>query len=243
MPRTPLLHPDAYFESRTDFSVGTAVGIALLVALATTTGFGFVGWAVTQQLDVMVTVDNPNHTPDWVCEQQGEVFTDMPTPEGCSDDVPETKQVNLGRQVWERLVGYLPAVFLTSLVGWVVVAACLHALSAAFDASGSFGRTLFVAAWGGVPLVFQVAGGGVYAAMRLRSMTFGNDPQVAVQQLQSLAAGSSGLVVTLLSLVVVAWQVVIWGYGLRDARDVDLGGGFVAAGAVGFVVFLLGLAS
>ncbi|WP_224269988.1 Yip1 family protein [Haloprofundus salinisoli] len=185
MPRTPLLHPGEYFRERAPgLSFGRALVIALLVALLTTAAVGFVGWQFSEALDTTVTAENDNRPPDWVCEQHGD---DWP---GC--DQPETRELNLGDELWDRFAGLLPVVFLSSLLGWAVVGAVLHLLSRGGD-RGTFGDTLAVAAWGGVPMLVESAV-GVVAAMRvIRETSFSQNPETLLGQLQGLSRFSTGL--------------------------------------------------
>jgi hypothetical protein len=165
VPRTPLLHPDEYFEKHPpEHDLARATGVVLLVAIVATAAAGVIGWTFAQALDVMVTVENPAHTPEWACEN----FADsgLSTPEGCGADVSATTQVNLGEQVWERFRGYLPLVFVATFAAWVVAAVLVHAATAFADgAEGPFTATLAVSGWAAAPNLLQAVVGTAVAAL------------------------------------------------------------------------------
>ncbi|WP_224447607.1 Yip1 family protein [Haloprofundus salilacus] len=233
MPRTPLLHPDEYFRERTPgLGFGRALAVALVVALLTTAAIGFVGWQFSEALDTTVTVENENRPPDWVCEQNGD---DWP---GC--DEPATREMNLGDELWDRFAGLLPLVFLLSLLGWVAVGVLLHLLSRGGD-RGTFGDTLAVAAWGGVPMLVQSVVGVVGAMRVIRETSFSQNPQTLVQQLQGLQSFLDWPVATALGLIVTGWQLFVWRAGLEHARGLDSDVALLVAGFVAFVTFVLGL--
>jgi hypothetical protein len=241
VPRTPLLHPDDYFESHTPgHSLGLTLALAFLVAAGSTAGVLGIGWVVTQSIDATVAVDNPAHTPDWVCEQQREAFTDQPTPEGCAASVPETVERDMGDLVWDAFVDRTPLVFVAIFVVWVVVAGVLHALSAVFGGEGSFVDTLAVAAWGGVPTLAQMVAGLVEISLQIQSLTFGSNPQQVAAEIQRLAAGGHSLPWYLVAAVVALWQAYLFAFGLVHARDLDLDAAALVAGSLALLSFLLG---
>ncbi|WP_224332596.1 Yip1 family protein [Haloprofundus halobius] len=233
MPRTPLLHPDEYFRERAPgLGFGRALATALLVALLTTAAVGFVGWQFSEALDTTITVENENRPPDWVCEDNGD---DWP---GC--DEPETRELNLGDELWDRFAGLLPMVFLLSLLGWLVVGAFLHLLSRGGD-RGTFADTLAVAAWGGVPMLVESAVGLVAASRVIRETSFSETPEALLQQLQGLQSFLDWPVAFAVGLVVAGWQLFVWRAGLEHARGLDSDVALRVAGLVAFVVFLLGI--
>jgi len=241
VPRTPLLHPDDYFEAHTPgHSIARTLALAVLVAAGTTAGVLAIGWVVTQSIDATVAVDNPAHTPDWVCEQQREAFTDQPTPGGCAQSVPETVDRDLGDLVWDAFVDRMPLVFVAVFVAWVVVAGVLHALSALVGGEGSFADTLAVAAWGGVPTLLQVIAGLAEISLRLQSVSFGSNPEQVASEIQRLAATGHSLPWYLVVAVVALWQGYLFAFGLVHARDLDLDAAALVAGVLALASFLLG---
>ncbi|QCJ47471.1 Yip1 family protein [Haloprofundus sp. MHR1] len=233
MPRTPLLHPDEYFRERAPgLDFGYALVLAVVVALLTTAAVGFVGWQFSEALDTTITVENENRPPDWVCEDNGD---DWP---GC--DEPETRELNLGDELWDRFVGLLPVVFFSSLLGWLVVGVFLHLLSRG-GGRGTFGDTLAVAAWGGVPMFVESAVGLVAASRVVRGTSFSQNPEVLLQQLQELQSFLDWPLTFAVGLVVAGWQLFVWRAGLEHARGLDSDAALGVAGLVAFVVFLLGV--
>lgn len=239
MPRTPLLHPDAFFEERPHLDVGTALVLGLLLALVTTAGVGVFGLVFTDALDATVAVDNPAHAPDWVCDMNTD--SGVSTPSGCAEDIPETVDRELGALVWEEFVNLLPFVFVGALVAGLLTAVGLHLLSGLGDAQGSFGDTLAVTAWGATPLVVQTVGGVGYLSYRIRGLDLPSQPEAAIDQLATLSTFESQLPLLVLSLVVTAWQAYIWTYGLAHVRDVRFDTAALAAGVVGAGLFLFTL--
>lgn len=242
MPRTPFLHPDEYFASRRpDHDLARAALVVCIVAVATTAAVGAVGWAFTQQLDVMIPVDNPAHTPDWACENYEEM--EVSSPAGCADDVPETTQVNLGDRVWEEFRGYLPFVFVGVFAAWLGAAVLAHLVTAVAGGEGSFAGTLAVSGWAAGPNLLQVVLGGAVAVDRIRALSLSSDPDVAVQQLQSVATFGDGLPTIAILLLVTVWKAFVWAAGLRRARNVTPDAARAIAAVAAAVAFFSGLAS
>ncbi|MFC4358555.1 Yip1 family protein [Halobium salinum] len=243
MPRTPLLHPGEYFAERPpEDDLLRAAAVVLLVALATTAAAAVVGLTFAERLDFMVTVDNPAHTPEHMCDAFA--TSEMSTPSGCGEDVPETTQVNFGQKVWEEFRGFLPLVFVVTVVAWVGAAVLAHAATAFADgASGSFAGTLAVSGWAAGPNLLQVALGTGFVYLRLQSLTVPSDPAAAVAKLETLATFGSGLPMVAVLLVVTAWKAVVWSVGLRRARDISADASWTIAGVAAALAFLGGLAN
>lgn len=112
-PRTPLLRPKSYFESHD--------GSPPLKHAA---------------LDATVEVENPDHTPEWACENFAE--SGMSTPSGCDPSVPETVERDLGSIVYEELSWLLWTPLFLVPVFWAVHAPVLHAGGAVVGGEGAF---------------------------------------------------------------------------------------------------------
>lgn len=236
--RLLLFDPGEFFDDVPPArSAASAAAVVLATSTVLTAGVGAIGWLITSRIDVTVTETVMEPWPDWRCEGFDEV-----TPEPCTIDEPVTRQVDVGQAVWEEFVGYLPVVFVAALVGWVVVAAGLHVVSAVYDAEGGFGSTLAVAGWATVPQVFTTAVVVGVTWFRLRSVEFASDPDVFADQMARMVSPSTGEVGILVTLVVTVWQAYIWAHGLTRARDLAFGEAATVAGVVGVVSFLLSLA-
>lgn len=113
----------------------------------------------------------------------------------------------------------LLAVLIGGVIGgvaaWTLTAAVMHVVSALFGGRGRFGRTLFLAGWGYVPLVFS---GGLSTAASFYAAG-GTAP----------AAGFVGAASTALGVLFVCWQGVLWTFAIKHARDVRTRAAAVAA--------------
>lgn len=234
-----LFDPATFFDRRSPRrSLGSASGVVLAIALLTTTGVAAVGWQFATSIDATVTETVMEPWPAETCES----FQEMNhTPEPCTIDEPRTREVDVGAEIWQMLVGKLPLVFFGTLLGWVLIAAGLHVVSVMFDGEGSFGATLSVAGWAMVPQVVQLAVGLASASLLIHGTTFSSDPAALADQLERLASGSAGLAAAVATVVVTVWQAYIWAYGLRRARNLRLGDAAVTAGVVGTLWLLFAL--
>ncbi|WP_423743287.1 Yip1 family protein (plasmid) [Haladaptatus sp. SPP-AMP-3] len=235
-----LVRPDRFFENRAPRpSLASAFGVVLVVALVTTAVFGFVGWSMSQRMTGTTKIDNPNR-PD-------EVFCDGFAAGGAANlstgcDRPEQKTVVIGNLVWEGFQKKIPFVFITVLLAWPLIAVGLHVASAVAGGEGSFSNTLAVAGWGMLPsLVQMLVGIGLFFLALRGADLSGSDPQVVLDQLQSLVATARGGTL-FVSALGTAWQWVVWTYGLKHARRLSTAAAAAAAGAIAFLSFLPTLA-
>ncbi|MFH5797444.1 Yip1 family protein [Haladaptatus sp. CMAA 1911] len=236
-----LLRPNRFFEERSPRPrLASAFAVVLVVALASTALFGFVGWTMTQRMTGTTQIDNPNRPSDTFCND--DFFTDGAGNLSEECDRPKQKTVVIGDLVWKEFQEKIPLVFLGVLVAWPFTAIGLHVASAVAGGEGSFSNTLSVAGWGMLPsLVQMLVGIGLfYLALRGADLS-GSDPQVLLDQLQSLVAtarGGSAFV----ALLGTAWQWVVWTSGLKHARRLSTGAAAVSAGAIALLSFLAALA-
>ena len=236
-----LLRPNRFFEERSPRPrLASAFAVVLVVALASTALFGFVGWTMTQRMTGTTQIDNPNRPSDTFCND--DFFTDGAGNLSEECDRPKQKTVVIGDLVWKEFQEKIPLVFLGVLVAWPFTAIGLHVASAVAGGEGSFSNTLSVAGWGMLPsLVQMLVGIGLfYLALRGADLS-GSDPQVLLDQLQSLVATARGGSV-FVALLGTAWQWVLWTYGLKHARRLSTGAAAVSAGAIALLSFLAALA-
>jgi hypothetical protein len=234
-----LTAPGQFFDRHPpqDSLLGAVVVVAF-VSLVTTVGVGIIGWLLASNIDATYTetVMEPRSGP--LCDPVANMTV---TPEACGLDEPRTRQVDVGAELWDAFAGRLPLVFFSGFLGWVMVAVGLHLASAMAGGEGSFTATLAVAGWGMVPGVLQTVVGVAAAAVVIPGMEFASDPAVLAEQLRGMAPTTFGFWGPLAGVVATAWQAYVWGHGLRYARDLTRGGGFVAAGAVGLLTLLFSL--
>ncbi|SEK36491.1 Yip1 family protein [Haloferax larsenii] len=224
-PRTPLLKPREYFASKTPpLDLGRAVVAVAVVTLVLAAGIGGLLWTFTQQLDQQVTVDNPEHHPEWACEkyEDGGPFDDMSPPEGCDPSVPEEMQRPLGELIWEEFSWVPWATLVLVPLTWLFEGAMLHIGSSLVGGEGRFTDTLAVAGWGMVPTAVRTLAVGSYLIYRLGSLSLPSSPEAAVQAVQTAVSGL-GPISGAVMLVVVAWATYIRTYGLARARDLPVG--------------------
>ncbi|QLG28757.1 YIP1 family protein [Halorarum halophilum] len=223
-PRTPLLRPQSYFQAHDGSPpLGDAMIAVLVVAVVTAGGVGLFLSEFDRAVDATVTMDNPEHVPEWACENYAE--SDISTPSGCHPSVPETVERDVGSLVVEKY-SWLPLVVLLFVpVLWVFQGAVLHGASALFDGKGTFSDTLAVAGWGMVPSVTRMLAIGALLVYQLRTTTFPGSTEGAVAALEAAFAGLS--TISLVATAVVAvWAGAVRVYGLASAREITTGEAF-----------------
>ncbi|WP_313692183.1 Yip1 family protein [Halorarum halobium] len=218
-PRTPLLRPGSYFESHDGSPpvADAAIAVAVVAAL-TAGGVGLFLGEFAASVDATVEMDNPEHRPEWACENYENM--DVSTPSGCGSSVPETVDRDLGTLVAEEL-SWLPwATLFVVPVFWLFQAGVLHALTAMAGGEGSFAGTLSVAGWGMVPSIARLLGVGAVILYQLRTTPVPGSPEGAVAALEAALAGL-GTISIGAALVVAVWGGYVRTYGLASARDVS----------------------
>ena len=217
-PRTPLLRPKSYFESHGGSPpLGDAAIAVAVVAVLTAGGVGVFLLEFDRAVDATVTMDNPEHTPEWACETFAEMNT---SPAGCDPSVPETIERDVGTLVVEEYSWLVPAMLLFVPVFWVVHATVLHIGSALAGGEGRFGATLAVAGWGMVPSVTRLLGVGALLVYRLRTTPVPGSTEGALAALETAFAGLNAVSVGA-AVVVAVWAGAVRVYGLSSARDVS----------------------
>lgn len=236
MVRHPLVRPGRFFAERIPLGIGSAVGVVVLIALVTTATTGLLGWLFASQLTGTITVENEERPPEWVCD--GEQENNSVMGERC--DQPKQRNVSASSLLWQAFSKRLPLAFVAPLIGWIVMGVVLHLLSSAFGGQNGVDQTLAVTAWGMLPSIFRAIAVLVGAYIILQGMTLASDPQVLLQQLESLRGLSRGPLV-LIGLIESVWQGIIWTVGLKHAREMELADAGIAAGLVALGVFVMGL--
>ncbi|QLG60450.1 Yip1 family protein [Halorarum salinum] len=235
-PRTPLLRPQSYFESHDGSPpLGHAALAVAVVAVVTAGGIGLFLAEFAGALDATVEMENPEHSPEWACENfEG---SGMSTPSGCDPSVPETVERDLGSLVYEEL-SWLPwaALFIVPIF-WAVQALVLHAGAAVIGGEGTFADTLAVAGWGMVPSLARVLALGALLIYRLRTTPLPGDPEGAVAALEAAFSGL-GAASMVAVLVVAVWAGAVRVYGLAETHDVPVGEALVVVAVTTLVGFV-----
>lgn len=259
---TPLLRPGEFFAERTPLRVAPAVGVVLLVAVATTAGTGLLGVLFAEQIEGTMTVDNENRPPDWLCEDStggstgdstdgttgaADGTTDSGTAvsaesmlqEGC--DEPKTREVSASKLLMDAFAERLPFVFLGPFLAWLAFAVVLHLLSGALGGSNGFGQTLAVAGWGLLPSILRTVVVLILGYFFVQGLSLSSDPEVLARQVESLRDTARSWPMVLVGLAEAAWQGYVWAHGLSHAREMNLGDAAMAAGLLAAAVFVFGL--
>lgn len=252
---TPLLRPGEFFAERTPLRVAPAVGVVLLVAVATTAGTGLLGMLFAEQIEGTMTVDNENRPPDWVCEDSAggstgdstDGTTDSGTAvsaesmlqEGC--DEPKTREVSASKLMMDAFAERLPFVFLGPFIAWLAFAVVLHLLSGALGGSNGFGQTLAVAGWGLLPSILRMVAVLILGYFFVQGLSLSSDPEVLTRQVEALKDTARSWPMVLVGLAEAAWQGYVWAHGLANAREMNLGDAAMAAGLLAVAVFVFGL--
>lgn len=143
-------------------------------------------------------------------------------------------------EIQARLFGAVIMFVVLMFVGWLLLAAILHAFVWFADGNRGFGTTLaivgeteFVAALT-IPLT----------AIAMLSMASGApaDPQAAAAYVRQAAANSTP-VLSVIGLVGMVWRAVVSGAGIATIHGIPREKAFAATFIVGILGFLLGLAT
>lgn len=227
-----------FFERRPAArSLGAALVVVAALSVAFTLGIYGLGIVFDATVDETVTVDNPDHTPEWVCENHDEdsVFAD-----GC--DEPERIEVDAGAQLRDAMMSFLHYGPGSVLVWWVLFGVALHVGALAVDGEGSIVDTFVVAAWALVPEVIRFAVGLAAVGYALDGAELRGDSFEALTSdaVAAMEATTDPLLVASAVTIAVQWWIVVGGleaiHGVRRRKAV------AAATVLAVLGFLLALA-
>jgi hypothetical protein len=142
-------------------------------------------------------------------------------------------------QVQSTVTGAIVAVFFAVFVGWLLLAAIMHAFVWFADGDRGFGTTAAVVGEAEVVGLVTVPLTAI-ALLNLAGQT-PSDPEAAAAFFQRAASFSSPLLL-LVSLVGTCWKAAIQGLGLAVSQGMDAGKALVLTFVVGFIGFLFNLA-
>ncbi|MCG1004505.1 MULTISPECIES: Yip1 family protein [Halobacterium] len=239
--RTLLFHPGSFFETHPpERSLGGAAVVVIVVAFLTTIAFVAVGEYMASQIDATVTVTTMEPWPQSQCASFAEM--NVSTPEPCTIDEPQTKQVSVGAKLRDAIYRRVPVLFFATLLGWVLVAVALHAVGAFTGSRGSFTATLSVTGWAMPAQLVQSAFGIVGIVVLFSGVDLASDPELLADQLRRLTNTTGSAIGVLGALVGTAWQAYIWTHGLREGHDTSLGSAAAASALVAVLLFVVSLA-
>ncbi|WFN34194.1 YIP1 family protein [Methanogenium sp. S4BF] len=115
------------------------------------------------------------------------------------------------------------AAFIGALIFWVIIAAVFHGISALRGGKGDFQRTLAVAGYGSLPMVFGSIISSIIIYFSLSGATIRpvSDPMQISAAVTDLMSGPSMMMAGVISLVFVLWSANIWVFGMQQARGLS----------------------
>jgi len=122
---------------------------------------------------------------------------------------------------------------LTVFIEWVIISLILFGLSAIFGGSGSFRDTLRVTAYSFVPSIVVFPFEYYISLIKIK----------IVEVSGLLALRNSGIYKAnlMLSLAVLAWQFMLWRYGIKHARNLDDKSAILVSGILAGALALISL--
>ncbi|EMA61832.1 YIP1 family protein [Halorubrum lipolyticum] len=213
---------------------GLAVGVVVLVTLATTLGIVGLGAAFDATIDREVTVDNPDHPPESTCETFGD-DEDSLVAEQC--DQPERIDVDVGEELRSASGDYVGYALIGVPIWWVVFALALHGGARVAGGAGSVGDSFAVAAWALAAELVRLAVGlaAIWYALATATVEGTTIDAIANEIVAAMSAMEGPLLAASAVVIAVQWVVVVG--GLEAYHDLDRG----VAGTVAGVFALLGL--
>ena len=117
----------------------------------------------------------------------------------------------------------LVVAFIGILLSWVVVAGVFHGISALRNGKGGFQRTLAVAGYGSLPMVFGTVISSIIVYFYFSGVTISpvSDPMQINAVLAELMSSPSLVMAAVISLVFVIWSANIWVFGMQEARSLS----------------------
>ena len=224
------------FETPRERSGAVAVGVVLLVALATVGGIVALGAAFDATIDREVTVDNPDRPPEATCESFGD-DADSLIAERC--DRPERIDVDVGEELRRATGDYVAYGLFGVPIWWAIFALALHGGARFAGGDGSLGDSFLIAAWALVPEILRLAAGIAAVWYALATATVGGETIGAIANEIVAAIGAMQAPLLAASALVIAVQWVIVAGGLEAAHDLDRGTAGAVAGAFAVLGFLL----
>ncbi|WP_144924024.1 YIP1 family protein [Halorubrum salsamenti] len=213
---------------------GLAVGVVVVVTLATILGVVALGAAFDAAIDREVTVDNPDRPPEATCETFDEdddsVFAGQ-----C--DRPERIEVDVGEELRSAANGYVGYALIGVPIWWAVFALALHGGARVAGGAGSLGDSFVIAAWAIAAEVARLVAGlaAIWYALSTATVDGTTLEAIANEIVAAISAMQGPLLAASAVVIAVQWVVVVG--GLEAYHDLDRG----IAGAVAGVFALLGV--
>ncbi|MGQ3328908.1 YIP1 family protein [Halorubrum sp. FL23] len=216
-----------------------AVGVVVVVTVATAVGVVALGAAFDATIDREVTVDNPDRPPESTCETFGEDDESSVFAEQC--DQPERIDVNVGEELQRATGGYVGYALIGVPIWWTVFALVLHGGARLAGGAGSIGDSFVIAAWAIAAEVARLTAGlaAIWYALASASVDGTTVEAIANELVAAISAMEGPLLVASAAVVAVQWVVV--GGGLEAYHDLDRGVAGTVAGALALCGLLLAM--
>lgn len=113
--------------------------------------------------------------------------------------------------------------FVGAIIFWVIIAGVFQGISALRGGKGDFQRTLAVAGYGSLPMVFGSILSSVIIYFSLSGVTIRpvSDPMQISAAVTELMSGPSMMMAGVISLIFVLWSANIWVFGMQEARSLS----------------------
>ena len=135
--------------------------------------------------------------------------------------------------------------FIGALLIWIIVAAIFHGISALRGGKGDFQRTLAVAGYGSLPMVFGTIISSIIVYFYLSGITVSpvSDPMQINVVLTELMSSPSMVMAGIIPLVFVIWSANIWVFGMQEARGLSTKDALITVGIPVLIYCLITLFS
>ena len=135
--------------------------------------------------------------------------------------------------------------FIGGFIMWLFVAGMMYLLSMVFRGEGSFKRTLEFIGYGFLPnpigsLISILVGHYFLSSVQVPTLTMEQlqNPTVAEKAISSIIPKTMVYTNLLINIAVILWNLGLWTYGIKYARDLELKKAFIVA-LIPVVLFLI----
>ena len=217
--------PNRFF-SESALPTNPAFGLMLvaLFALSLALSIWYLGGMFAANIDITVTVDNPDRPPEPHCEAFGDDSI-----HGGACDEPEEIERNAGEILREMTNEYVGYAFILPFVLWALSGTILYVAARAAGGTGDVLSTFGVAAWTVVPELLRLIAGLAALRYALERTEFTGPVEALPEQfLAAIAPVETPLLVV--SLLVLCWQWYLLTAGIREVHDISRPTAAVAVG-------------
>ncbi|MBW9222667.1 YIP1 family protein [Methanothermococcus sp. SCGC AD-155-C09] len=135
--------------------------------------------------------------------------------------------------------------FIGGFISWLLIAGVMHLISMAFKGEGPFKRTLGFIGYGFLPnligsLITILVGYYFLSNAQVPTLTMEQlqNPTVAEEVISSIIPKTMVYTNLLINIAVILWNLGLWTYGIKYARDLELKKAFIVA-LIPVVLFLI----